>query len=95
MTAPSQVRIGNASTTSIGGFTNWTNISNGRVKRNIQDNVPGLTFINKLKPVTYNLDLDAADKIMAVATAKDKNGKTIVRELSANNITARQEGLRK
>jgi len=49
--------------TSIGGYANWTNISDGRVKKNIKANVPGLTFINKLKPVTYNLDLDAADKI--------------------------------
>ena len=46
------------------GLANWTNISDGRVKKNIKANVPGLAFINKLKPVTYNLDLDAADKII-------------------------------
>jgi hypothetical protein len=73
-TASNQARIGNSSITSIGGYTNWSNISDGRVKKNIQYNVPGLAFINKLKPVTYNLDLNAADRIMQTAEKKDKNG---------------------
>jgi trimeric autotransporter adhesin len=76
-TANYQVRIGNANITSIGGYVNWTNISDGRIKRNIQDNVPGLAFINKLKPVTYNLDLNAADRIIQPAERKDKGGKII------------------
>jgi trimeric autotransporter adhesin len=63
-TASNQVRIGNNNVTSIGGYAGWTNVSDGRIKRNIQENVPGLTFINRLKPVTYNLDLDEADKII-------------------------------
>ena len=90
VTASNQVRIGNSSTTSIGGYANWTNISDGRVKKNIKENVPGLAFINKLKPVTYNLDLDAADKIMAVPAAKDKNGKLLTRQVSQAEMTARQ-----
>ncbi len=73
-TASNQARIGNSSTSSIGGYTNWTNISDGRVKKNIVENVPGLAFINKLKPVTYNLDLNAIDRIMQTAQKKDKDG---------------------
>jgi len=72
-TASNQVRIGNSSVTSIGGYRAWTNISDGRVKKNIKANVPGLSFINLLKPVTYNLDLDAADKLLAQPPLKDKN----------------------
>jgi len=75
--ASNQVRIGNRDVTSIGGFTDWTNISDGRVKKNIKENVPGLTFINKLKPLTYNLDLDAADKIVQSHAIKDRDGKLI------------------
>jgi hypothetical protein len=60
-TANDQVRIGNSSVTSIGGYANWSNISDGRGKKNIRANVPGLAFINSLQPVTYNLDLDAID----------------------------------
>jgi trimeric autotransporter adhesin len=77
ITASNQVRIGDATTLSIGGYRPWTNLSDGRVKKNIKENVPGLAFINLLKPVTYNLDLDAADKIMQRHVIKDKNGKTI------------------
>jgi hypothetical protein len=63
-TASNQVRIGDAAVVSIGGYQNWTNISDGRIKRNIISNVPGLEFINRLKPVTYTLDLGEADKIV-------------------------------
>ncbi len=76
-TANNQARIGNSSTTSIGGYANWSNISDGRIKKNIMDNVPGLAFISKLKPVTYNLDLNAADKIIQKPSAKHKDGKII------------------
>ena len=75
--ASNQVRIGNSEVTSIGGFTDWTNISDGRVKKNIKNNVPGLTFINKLNPLTYNLDLDAADKIVQRPAMKNKDGNII------------------
>src|SRR6266498_727466 len=90
VTASNQVRIGNSSTTSIGGYANWHNISDGKVKKNIKENVPGLAFINKLKPVTYNLDLDAADKIIGIADAKDKSGKSLARQLTQTDIAARQ-----
>ncbi len=75
--ASNQVRVGNSSVTSIGGYANWTNISDGRVKKNIKNNVPGLAFINKLTPITYNLHLDMADRIMQLPLLKDKDGKTI------------------
>jgi uncharacterized delta-60 repeat protein len=59
--ASNQVRIGNSAVTSIGGFSNWTNLSDGRLKKNVSEDVPGLTFITQLRPVTYNLDLDGID----------------------------------
>jgi hypothetical protein len=71
-TANDQVRLGNSAVLSIGGYQNWTNISDGRVKKNIKENVPGLSFINKLKPVTYNLNLDVADKLTKHGMAKQK-----------------------
>ena len=57
ITANSQARIGNSSTTSIGGFASWSNISDGRYKKNIREDVRGLDFIMKLRPVTYQLDV--------------------------------------
>ncbi len=59
-----QAIIGNSSITKIGGYVTWTTYpSDSRTKKNIQAKVPGLTFINLLQPVTYNLDLDAIDEL--------------------------------
>ncbi len=57
--ANDQVRIGNSSVTSIGGFQDWTNVSDGRFKKDITESVPGLDFITKLRPVTYHLDMQS------------------------------------
>lgn len=58
-TASNQVKIGNAFVTAIGGAVNWSVISDGRFKKNVQENIPGLTFINALRPVSYSYDLQA------------------------------------
>ncbi len=79
-TASNQVRLGNSYVTSIGGYTNWTNLSDGRFKKNMKENVPGLEFITKLRPVTYTLDmdgLDAALKSPLPVMSKNSSGKGI------------------
>ncbi len=58
----SKVRIGNSANWSYEAFANWTNISDGLYKKNIKENVAGLSFILKLRPVTYNLDVSALSK---------------------------------
>jgi hypothetical protein len=64
-TASNQIRMGNTAVSSIGGYSGWTTLpSDRRAKKNIQANVPGLSFINSLQPVTYNLDLDAIDRLL-------------------------------
>lgn len=66
VSASDQVRIGNQFTTSIGGYAGWTNLSDGRYKKNLKHDVPGLSFITKLTPVTYTLDLDGLNKALNV-----------------------------
>jgi len=94
ITASNQVRIGSVGSAagydpvSIGGVVGWSTLSDGRAKKNIKQNVPGLAFINKLNPVTYNLDLAAADKVIQHPLIKDKDGKTI--QPSADEISARK-----
>ena len=56
VSSDNQVFMGNASTTSIGGSVNWTATSDSRMKRDIQENIPGLDFINASRPVTYHYD---------------------------------------
>jgi hypothetical protein len=88
-TGSNMVRIGNSAVTSIGGYANWTNISDERVKKNIHANVPGLAFINKLKPVTYNLDLDAIDKIIQRPDIKTPDGK--IKQPSLEELAAKRQ----
>jgi trimeric autotransporter adhesin len=61
-TAPSQVTIGNSATRSYRAYAGWSNISDGRFKENVKEEVPGLTFINKLRPVTYQLKATDLEK---------------------------------
>jgi hypothetical protein len=58
-TSSNSVRIGNSTINTIGGYANWSNVSDARFKINIKEEVGGLDFIKKLRPVTYNLDMDA------------------------------------
>ncbi|MFC2102660.1 tail fiber domain-containing protein [Bacteroidota bacterium] len=48
------IHIGNTSITAIKGQVTWSTYSDERFKRNIQENVRGLDFIMKLRPVTYH-----------------------------------------
>ncbi|HYK45340.1 MAG TPA: tail fiber domain-containing protein [Parafilimonas sp.] len=56
--ASNKVRIGDNNVTSIGGQVGWTSFSDGRYKKNIKTDVPGLSFINSLKPITYTVDIN-------------------------------------
>ncbi len=61
--ASDKVRIGNASVTVIEGQVDWTFPSDARFKFNIHDDqVPGLAFINQLRPVTYQFDTRKFDE---------------------------------
>jgi trimeric autotransporter adhesin len=57
ITADYQVRIGSALVQSIGGFVNWSNLSDGRYKKDLREDVKGLDFILQLRPVTYYMDI--------------------------------------
>jgi hypothetical protein len=57
-TASNQVRLGDANVTSIGGQVGWTTVSDARFKTRIKEDVKGLDFILKLRPVTYRLDIE-------------------------------------
>lgn len=79
------VRIGNFNVTSIGGYAGWSNFSDGRYKKNVQSNVPGLEFIALLNPVTYTLDVDGLE-------SKYKAGQTtgdMEKEISPQEVAAR------
>ena len=53
--ADNQVRLGNASVTSIGGKVAWSSLSDARAKTDIRDISLGLDFVLGLRPVQYKL----------------------------------------
>lgn len=71
-TASSQVTMGNGATDSYRAYANWSNISDGRYKKNMKENVPGLQSINKLKPVTYTLDATGINNFLHKNSAADQ-----------------------
>ncbi|MDR1022220.1 MAG: tail fiber domain-containing protein, partial [Prevotellaceae bacterium] len=89
-TSNNQVRIGNSSVTSIGGYAGWTNLSDGRTNKNIRTDVPGLAFINGLQPVTYNLDLDAIGDLLKIDKTKKTGEEELSQELIDINKKARE-----
>ncbi|MCB0687206.1 MAG: tail fiber domain-containing protein [Saprospiraceae bacterium] len=65
--------LGNSATQKNGGYQNWSNISDGRFKKNIKKNVVGLEFIMRLNPVTYNLDVTGLSKALHENQNKEWN----------------------
>ena len=86
-TASSQVTMGNSATNSYRAYANWSNISDGRFKKNIQADVKGIDFIMKLKPVTYNLNVSA---INAKLNIKFNNENKAPNTVMANAIASKE-----
>ena len=60
-TATDMVRIGNVFVNSIGGQVGWTTLSDGRFKENVKEDVPGLAFITRLRPVSYQVNRESVN----------------------------------
>jgi hypothetical protein len=74
-TATNMVRIGNVFVNSIGGQVGWTVLSDGRFKDNVKEDVPGLAFINQLRPVTYQINRELINDYTGVNTRKQEQTK--------------------
>jgi hypothetical protein len=64
VTASNMIRLGDANITSINGAVDFTVVSDGRFKKDITENVTGLNFIMKLRPVTYHIDPEKMAQFM-------------------------------
>ncbi len=66
--ADNRVEFGNSSNNWIGGQVSWSTFSDSRIKDDVREDVPGLNFINRLRPVTYHLNIHRENEM----THKDK-----------------------
>ncbi len=88
--ASNQLRFGNSSVNDIGGHAAWSNLSDERFKNNVRDDVAGLDFIMKLRPVTYNLDAHKLAGFLQEDRKIDEDG-NVLYEKSQVDIKARDE----
>jgi hypothetical protein len=84
------VGIGNSSITEIGGQVGWTNYSDGRIKDNIHENVKGLDFILKLRPVTYTINKTRQDELLGVKDSSDYADKYAIEKIRFSGFVAQE-----
>jgi hypothetical protein len=70
--ASDRIEIGNTSVSVIAGHVGFSTFSDARIKDNVKEDVPGLAFISKLRPVTYNLNIHRENQMVYKGTDKDK-----------------------
>jgi len=90
-TADNTVVIGNIPVTSIGGYANWSNLSDGRYKNNIREDVEGIDFIMGLRPITYNLDVRQLSRKLGEDIRIDENGNRFQEEVSPEMVSSREK----
>jgi len=78
--APYTIQLGDNAVTGVNSYGTFNTISDGRFKFNIREDVSGLDFIMRLRPVTYQLDIR---KI----SSEPAGGKTLTSFAAANNET--------
>jgi hypothetical protein len=62
--ASNKIRLGNGNVTVIEGQVPFTTPSDGRFKTNIRQDIKGLDFINRLKPISYNFETGKYDAFL-------------------------------
>jgi hypothetical protein len=70
--ASNKVRIGSSSVTVIEGQVPFTIPSDGRYKFNIREDVKGLDFILRLRPVTYQFDVQRFDQVIQASYPRER-----------------------
>jgi hypothetical protein len=88
--ASNRVRIGNASITSIGGQVGWTTVSDARLKTNVTEDVTGLNFIMKLRPVTYHYKTDLYNKHFNLEDTVDYPEKNDIEKMKFSGFLAQE-----
>ena len=88
--ANNQVILGNMSTTSYGSHVSWTTFSDARIKTNIKEDVKGLDFITRLRPVTYYKSIKAMVALTGNKETKDFPGKYDVEKIKFSGFLAQE-----
>lgn len=82
--ASDKIVLGNQVVASIGGYAPWTDFSDGRYKQNVMENVPGLAFIQALRPVTYTLDIAGINRLLGAGNETEH--RALARQIAQEKV---------
>lgn len=85
-----QAFIGNLSTIWNGGNVTWSTYSDERVKTDVRDDVHGLDFILRLRPVTYHRDIDRQAELTGNKPTRDFPEKYDIERIKFSGFLAQQ-----
>ena len=85
-----QVVIGNFSTDRYYSHVPWGTFSDARIKKDIKEEVKGLDFITRLRPVTYYKSIKAMQTITDSKETKDFPGKYDVEKIKFSGFLAQE-----
>ena len=88
--ATNQAFFGNLSTTWIGGNVTWSTYSDARVKTDVHEDVKGLDFITRLRPVTYRRSTKAMVAITCNAEVDDYPEKYDIEKIKFSGFLAQE-----
>ena len=83
-----QAFFGNLSMVWNGGNQTWSTYSDARIKNNIQEDVKGLEFISRLRPVTYYRNIRATIKLTGNKETPDYPGKYDIEKIKYSGFLA-------
>jgi hypothetical protein len=95
---PNLALLGNPFTKFTGGYTNWSNFSDGRFKKDMDENVRGLDFILRLRPVTYHMDVRGLYKLWGISpypkrdSVNEKHSHSLIDEAIKEKEAVRMTG---
>jgi hypothetical protein len=85
-----QAFIGNLNTLFIGGKVTWSTFSDARIKDNVREDVKGLDFIDRLRPVTYLINNQSITKISGNKETPDYPGKNECESIRYSGFIAQE-----
>jgi len=85
-----RVHVGNSSVNWIGGQVPWSTYSDGRIKTDVTEDVAGLDFVTRLRPVTYHIDKDTEDRLMGMADSSDYAEKYDIQKIKMSGFIAQE-----
>jgi hypothetical protein len=88
--ASNQAFLGNLSTLWNGGNKVWSTFSDARIKNHIEEDVKGLDFILRLRPVTYYRSISAAIAITGDHETRDYPEKYDVEKIKESGFLAQE-----